>query len=63
MLLSDLIAYLQKQEEELGDVNICVYSECHELPCESFLLREVDDEIYVNFCENNTKRGKIFLLS
>lgn len=63
MLLEELIGYLQKCYEEYGNVNVCVYNYCHELPCETILAEFHEDDFYVPFCEDDILVGDYLYLS
>ena len=55
--------------QEHGDINVCVYNYCHEMPCESIVPEYRDNDFYINFCEfltedkmtqyNENSRGKM----
>lgn len=57
MLVSEVISWLEKIKEENGDVNVCVYNTCHQMPCESFLFTMKEDELYIPICEDGVCIG------
>lgn len=63
MMLDDLIEYLEKFREEYGNVNVCVYNYCHEMPCETILVDFHEDDFYVPFCEDDILVGDFLFLS
>ncbi len=64
MKLGELIDCLKKCEEKYGgDMNVCVYNYCHEMPCETILPIFHDDDYYVNICEDEILIGDFLLLS
>lgn len=62
-MLDELIEYLQKCQEEYGNVNVCVYNDCHGLPCETILADFHKDDFYVPFCEDDVFVGDFLYLS
>lgn len=63
MILDDLIECLSKvREKHGGDINVCVYNYCHEMPCETIVPLFHDDDFYVNFCEDDILQGDFILL-
>lgn len=62
MKVEELIGHLEKVKKEYGNINVCTYSPCHEMPCESIVPEFHDDEEYVNFCEDNILKGDFILL-
>lgn len=64
MKLKELINCLKRCEKKYGgDINICVYNYCHEMPCESIVPELHNDEQYINFCENDVLEGDFLLLN
>lgn len=62
MRLSELISCLMKCKEKYGDVNVCVYSKCHEMPCEAVIPLFHKESLYVNNCEIDTLVGNFLML-
>ena len=62
MLVSELIEWLEKIKDENGDVNVCVYNHCHEMPCESFLFNMKENEPYIPFCEDRVCCGDFLMI-
>ena len=63
MKLGELIDCLKKCEEKYGgDMNVCVYNYCHEMPCETIVPQLHNNEFYVNFCENDILTGDFLML-
>jgi len=44
-------------KKEHGEVNVCVHSTSHDLPCESFLFMMKENELYVPYCEDTVVEG------
>jgi hypothetical protein len=64
MKLNELIGCLQKCEERYGgEINCVVHNECHDMPCESIVPTHHKEMIYINFCEDDTKKGEVLYLS
>ena len=62
MLISEVIAWLEKIKEEQGDVSVCVQNTCHDMPCESFLLQMKENEPYIPFCEDRICVGDFLMI-
>ena len=63
MKLGELIDCLKICEEKYGgDMNVCVYNYCHEMPCETIVPQLHDNDFYVNFCENDILNGDFLML-
>ena len=62
MIISELIWWLEKMKQEHGDINVCVYNYCHEMPCESIVPEYRDNDFYINFCEDDVEEGEFVYL-
>ena len=49
-------------KKEHGDINVCVYNYCHEMPCESIVPEYRDNDFYINFCEDDIEEGEFIYL-
>lgn len=63
MLITELIWWLEKALQEHGDINVCVYNYCHEMPCETIVPEFHEKDYYVNFCEDDILEGDFLFLS
>ena len=57
MKISEVIFWLEKMKDEQGDVNVCVHSTSHDMPCESFLFTMRENELYIPYCEDKVCCG------
>ena len=62
MKISEVIRWLEKIKGEQGDVNVCVHSTSHDMPCESFLFTMKKEEFYVPFCEDEIVVGDFLMI-
>lgn len=62
MLISEVIRWLEKVREEEGEVNVCVYNKCHEMPCESFLFQMERNQLYIPYCEDTVLAGDFLMM-
>ena len=57
-----MIFWLEKRKAELGDVNVCVHSTSHDMPCESFLFQMKENELYIPYCEDKVCTGDFLMI-
>ena len=62
MKISEVIRWLEKIKDEQGDVNVCVHSTAHDMPCESFVFQMKEDELYIPFCEDDVVVGDFLMI-
>ncbi len=62
MLLGELISCLEKCRDKYGNVNVCVFNDCHMLPCEAVVPVFYEDRPFVVFCEDDVVRGDFLML-
>lgn len=62
MKLDELICCLKRCKEKYGNINVCVYDRCHEMPCESIVPEFEKEMEYKNFCEDDVLVGDFLML-